>query len=78
MSARPVFIVAGEKSGDIYGAALVKSFRARRPDVPFFGVGGTAMEEAGVERIVPMDDLAKDYIANLADMAAKVRKAIGD
>ena len=58
MSARPVFIVAGEKSGDNYGAALVKAFRSLHPDVPFFGVGGTAMEEAGVERIVPMDALA--------------------
>ena len=58
MSARPVLIVAGEKSGDNYGAALVRAFRAIDPTVPFFGIGGTAMEEAGVERIVPMDDLA--------------------
>ncbi len=58
MSARPVLIVAGEKSGDNYGAALVRAFRAIDPEVRFFGVGGTAMEEAGVERIVPMDALA--------------------
>ena len=58
MSARPVLIVAGEKSGDNYGAALVRAFRALDPTVPFFGVGGTAMEEAGVDRIVSMDALA--------------------
>jgi lipid-A-disaccharide synthase len=65
MSSAPVLIVAGEKSGDNYGAALVRAFREIDPGVPFFGVGGPAMAEAGVERIFPMDDLALMGLAEI-------------
>lgn len=46
---RRVLIVAGEASGDLHGANLVRAFRERHPDVTFFGVGGERMREAGVD-----------------------------
>ncbi|MBB1472114.1 lipid-A-disaccharide synthase [Luteimonas sp. MC1782] len=51
MSARaPRFaLVAGEASGDLLGAGLVDSLRARFPDAGFAGVGGDAMRAAGVD-----------------------------
>ncbi len=53
-----VLIVAGETSGERYGAGLVRAFRRIRSDVRFFGIGGTEMERAGVEILHPLRDLA--------------------
>ena len=46
-----IMICAGEISGDLYGAALVRQLRAQLPDasVSFFGIGGDRMREEGVE-----------------------------
>jgi lipid-A-disaccharide synthase len=46
---REVLIVAGEASGDQYAAELVREARRLDPDLGFFGLGGDAMSEAGVE-----------------------------
>jgi lipid-A-disaccharide synthase len=48
---RTVFIIAGESSGEIYGARLASSLAARWPDVRIMGVGGLRMKEAGVELV---------------------------
>jgi lipid-A-disaccharide synthase len=51
-------IVAGEKSGDILGAGLIKSLKLRFPDAHFVGVGGPEMLSEGCESIAAMDRLA--------------------
>ena len=51
-------IVAGEASGDIYGAALVSEANTLVPGIQFFGIGGTRMREAGVETLVDSSDMA--------------------
>ncbi|MHB1793872.1 MAG: lipid-A-disaccharide synthase [Acidobacteriaceae bacterium] len=53
-----IFLSAGEASGERYGAMLIEAVRAARPDAKFFGLGGTAMEAAGCERIVRTEDMA--------------------
>ncbi|MES2221605.1 MAG: lipid-A-disaccharide synthase [Acidobacteriota bacterium] len=53
-----IFISAGEASGERYGAMLIEAVRALRPDIRFFGLGGTAMEGAGCERVVRAEDIA--------------------
>jgi lipid-A-disaccharide synthase len=58
MTADAVLIIAGEKSGETYGAAVVRRFLDRHPETSFFGIGGTNMAEAGVEVLFPMEDLA--------------------
>lgn len=47
-----LFLVAGEVSGDIYGADLVGALRRRRPDLDLVGVGGPRMAAAGVRRLL--------------------------
>jgi len=45
---KSVMIVAGEASGDIYGAHLVMAMKELDPCIEFFGLGGPEMERAGV------------------------------
>ena len=53
-----VMIVAGEASGDIYGAGLIRTVAAEKPEVVFFGIGGMRMREAGCEILVDSADMA--------------------
>jgi len=41
-------ILAGEASGDIYGANLVLALKRLSPDIAFLGIGGPEMERVGV------------------------------
>jgi len=51
-------IVAGEASGDILGAALIRGLRARFPDAGFYGIAGPRMREAGCEAIESIEALS--------------------
>lgn len=53
-------IVAGEPSGDLHAAKLVKAFSECDLDasIEFFGAAGEKMRDAGVEPIVRSDDLS--------------------
>ncbi len=53
-----IYIVAVEASGDQIGADLIKALRALDPDVEIRGVGGRAMERAGVPSLYDPSDLA--------------------
>jgi len=53
-----LFIVAGERSGDVYGAELAIALRARQGGLEIFGCGGDAMRQAGVDTIVEARDFA--------------------
>ena len=44
-------IIAGEASGDLHGSKLVSALTARSPKARFTGMGGTKMQEAGVDTI---------------------------
>ena len=46
-NAKRIFFSVGEPSGDLHGANLIRSIRARTGDVEFVGYGGPLMEEAG-------------------------------
>ena len=47
-----IMMVAGERSGDIYGAELASALRARLNNVQIFGCGGESMRLAGVDTVV--------------------------
>jgi lipid-A-disaccharide synthase len=44
-----ILVVAGEASGDTHAAELVAALQARRPDLTFFGMGGSRLAARGVE-----------------------------
>lgn len=49
-----ILIVTGEASGDLHGANLAKALRAKDPQVSLAGIGGAAMEAAGVQLVCRM------------------------
>ncbi len=50
----PVWISAGEASGDLHGAMLARELLAREPSLSIMGMGGPAMEAAGCDVRYPM------------------------
>ena len=55
---RRVMIVAGEASGDIFGADLVQKALLLDSELHFFGIGGARMREAGVTILVNSAEMA--------------------
>lgn len=53
-----VALVAGETSGDLLGAGLMRELKCQVPDIRFEGVAGPAMEAAGCVVIEPAESLA--------------------
>ncbi len=53
-----ILIVAGEISGEKYGADLVRQFKTTHPSARFFGIGGSQMAQERVEILFPLDEIA--------------------
>ncbi|WP_432821004.1 lipid-A-disaccharide synthase [Trichloromonas sp.] len=55
---RKALIVTGEASGDLHGANLIEAARKIDPELNFFGVGGSRMQSAGCEILIPGDTIS--------------------
>jgi len=53
-----ILIIAGEASGDLYGALLARALREREPGARISGIGGTRMREEGIPLLADSRDLA--------------------
>ncbi len=53
-----IAIIAGEASGDLLGAGLIRAVTARYPQVRFEGIAGPRMIAAGCEALYPMERLS--------------------
>jgi len=53
-----VFVSAGEASGDLHAAGLVRALRRRVPDLEVRGLGGPALEAEGAVLLARIDELA--------------------
>lgn len=55
---RSVLLIAGEVSGDMHAAGLVRAVKKKNPDVQFFGIGGDELRAAGMEIVVDAREMA--------------------
>ena len=67
-----LMMVAGERSGDMYGGELARALTARRPALALFGCGGKAMRDAGVETLVDAHQLS---MAGITEVLAGLPRA---
>ncbi|MGD1101395.1 MAG: lipid-A-disaccharide synthase [Terriglobia bacterium] len=70
-----VMIVAGERSGDIYGAGLAQALQARLPGLEVFGCGGEAMRQAAVDTVVDSHQIAIAGITEVVSGIPRVYRA---
>ncbi|MBS7546367.1 lipid-A-disaccharide synthase [Ancylobacter oerskovii] len=80
--ARPlsVFLIAGEDSGDMLGAGLMRELAALTGGaVAFTGIGGPRMEAEGLASLFPMDDITAigvgQVLAGLPRILRRMREA---
>ena len=71
-------IVAGESSGDILGAALIRAIRERRPDAAFEGVAGPLMQAAGCTPLYPAETLSVMGLVEVLQHLPRLLKVRGE
>lgn len=72
---KKIFIICGEESGDIIGAALINAIRAKtQAEVEFCGVGGDRMIAEGLNPIFHMREIST---MGLSEVITKIPKIIG-
>ena len=65
-----IFISAGEPSGDLHGAGVVRALRVRYPDATIEALGGPQMAQAGATLRYRMEGLAA---FGLVEVVTKIR-----
>jgi lipid-A-disaccharide synthase len=73
-----VLLVAGDASGELHAADLCRELRRSAPGVRLLGLGGAAMEKAGVELVAHQRELAigglVEVVADLGRVASVWRR----
>jgi lipid-A-disaccharide synthase len=70
---KTVMIVAGEASGDMHGASLVREMQKINPSLYFYGIGGNRLKDAGVKLLANASEMA---VVGLTEVIAKLGKFI--
>jgi lipid-A-disaccharide synthase len=55
---KTIMIIAGEASGDMHGANLVREMLKMNPELSFYGIGGKRLQEEGVELLADASSMA--------------------
>lgn len=55
---RSILVIAGEISGDMHAAQVVRAIKAKAPDTEFWGIGGDELRAEGVELLHDVRDMA--------------------
>lgn len=69
-----ILIIAGENSGNKYGADLVHQFKQRHPSFTFFGIGGKQMAAEGVHLLFSVEDLAVMGVFEVLSHLPRIKK----
>ena len=65
---KSLMVIAGEISGDMHAAKLIRELKEKDPDLEVWGVGGPEMRAEGVETLVDINEMA---VLGLAEVLRK-------
>lgn len=66
---REVLLVAGEASGDLHAAAVIRALRRLAPELPLTAVGGARMRDAGAALL---EDIAEHAVMGFGDVVRQL------
>ena len=70
---KTVMIVAGEASGDMHGANLVREMLNIDPALTFYGIGGNRLQKEGVELLANASEMA---VVGLTEVVSKLGRIL--
>jgi len=73
MKSKKILMVAGEVSGDLHGAHLMKAILRIDPEVQFFGVGGDHLERMGMKLLYHSQSLS---VVGITEVLFKIRSLL--
>lgn len=77
---KTIYIIAGEASGDVLGAPLVKELKKK--DYSIIGVGGPLMEKEGLKSLFPMHELSImgifEIIPRIFHLKKRIKETVQD
>jgi lipid-A-disaccharide synthase len=77
-----IYLIAGEQSGDVLGARLMRAMARRRPGLRYAGIGGEAMAAEGLSSLFPLRDLALmgllEVLPRLRQLRRRLRETVAD
>lgn len=77
-----LYVIAGEASGDLLGAKLIRALKSQRPDLELRGIGGTSMAAEGLNSLFPMRDLSLfgmvEVLVHVPTIFRRIRETLAD
>jgi lipid-A-disaccharide synthase len=78
-----IYIIAGEASGDIYGAKLIQQLKTISPEpIEFYGIGGDKMKEAGFNSLFDMSEISimgfAEILPHLGNILGRIDDTVAD